>query len=59
MEAIMKKQADYIKRIEIKRLWGTEKYFMGLASRCKYPERNQRNREKYHPEQFCKKPERP
>ena len=22
MEAIMKKQADYIKRIEIKRLWG-------------------------------------
>ena len=40
----MKKQADYIKRIEIKGLWGQEKHFMGPESRCKHPERSKRNR---------------
>lgn len=47
----MKKQAEYIKRIEIKGLWGQKNIAWDL--RPEHPERSKRHRKKYDSEQLC------
>lgn len=49
----MKKQAEYIKRIEIKGFMGPEKHCLGFTPRCKHPEWSKRHRKKYDSEQLC------
>ena len=49
----MKKQAEYIKRIEIKGLWGRKNIAWDLRPDVNIPEWSKRHRKKYDSEQLC------